>query len=113
MTNPQNKKSTVNNYFYLIILSHFNNCKQKKKELREQNYNLATQAEKERKLGENLDLPQYERDKHKQVSEELKAKALQVKEEYRRVTELTESLDRKLDNLDSRSDSPSDSESDF
>jgi hypothetical protein len=65
-------------------------------------------------LGENPYLPQHERDKHKQTSEELKARALEVIEEYLRVKNLTEYLGRNLNNYpyssyDSRSDYESDS----
>ena len=65
-------------------------------------------------MGENPYLPQYERDKHKQTSEELKARALEVREEYLRVKNLTEYLGRNLNNYpyssyDSRSDYESDS----
>ena len=61
-------------------------------------------------MGENPYLPKHERDKHKQTSEELKARALEVREEYNRVTKLTEYLARKLNkNIDSYSYDESDS----
>jgi hypothetical protein len=114
MTYSHYKKDKVNSSVYLIILSHFNNCKglsqKKKKELYEQNFNLASESDKECELGENPYLPQHERDKHKQTSEELKARALEVREEYNRVTKLTEYLARKLNkNIDSYSYDESDS----